>query len=121
MSKRYVDNAQNRRLGRVGMPHGTAVVSRSGGGTRSSSSGGGYSASSYNGGGAASSTSSQRCYVDNAQNRSFGRVGMPHGTAVVSRSGGGTTSRGSNSAASSNGGRSTGCYVARRYYMERPS
>ena len=119
MSRCYVDNAYNRRLGRVGMPHGSAVVSRSGGGTSSS---GGYSRSSavgssacYGGGSTSSkggsTTSSQRCYVDNAYNRSLGRVGMPHGTAVVSRAGGCTTSKGSNSAASSNGGRSTGCYV----------
>ncbi|KAH9524691.1 hypothetical protein Btru_027533 [Bulinus truncatus] len=61
MPKRYVDNALNRRLGRVGMIHGTAVHSSSG-----------YSSSS-------------NYYVDNALNRSLGRVGLPHGSAVYSR------------------------------------
>ncbi|XP_071963011.1 uncharacterized protein [Antedon mediterranea] len=65
----YTDNAANRRLGRAGLPMGSAPVSRSSGG------------SSYLG-----SCGSSKTYVDNAYNRSFGRVGMEHGTMVVSRS-----------------------------------
>ncbi|KAK3103334.1 hypothetical protein FSP39_018557 [Pinctada imbricata] len=61
MPRNYVDNAQNRRLGRVGMPVGSCVVSNS------------------------SSGSGAKTYVDNAYNRSVGRVGMPHGSMVVSR------------------------------------
>uniref|UniRef100_T1JEK4 non-specific serine/threonine protein kinase n=1 Tax=Strigamia maritima TaxID=126957 RepID=T1JEK4_STRMM len=64
MPRTYVNNASNRSLGRVGMAHGTAVHSSSGG-----------------------SSSSNRTYVDNASNRSLGRVGMVHGTAVHSSSG----------------------------------
>jgi len=71
MPRHYVDNAMNRSLGRVGMPHGSMIVSRSSG-----SGGGGYS------------LSSTRTYVDNASNRSLGRVGMPHGSMPVSRSSG---------------------------------
>ena len=63
----YVDNAQNRRLGRVGAPMGSMPVSRSSG---------------------ASSVPSQGTYVDNAQNRSLGRVGAPMGSMPVSRSSG---------------------------------
>ena len=58
----YVDNASNRSLGRVGLPVGSAVVSRGD-----------------------DSSASSRNYVDNASNRSLGRVGMPVGSAVVSR------------------------------------
>ncbi|CAL1543105.1 unnamed protein product [Lymnaea stagnalis] len=76
MSKRYVDNAMNRSLGRVGMPHGTAVHSRSSSNSSSSS----------------GSSSSSKTYVDNPLNRSLGRVGMEHGTAVHSRSSSGTSS-----------------------------
>ncbi|XP_055863175.1 uncharacterized protein LOC106079462 isoform X2 [Biomphalaria glabrata] len=57
MSKRYVDNPMNRRLGRVGMVHGTAVHSNS---------------------------HSSKTYVDNSLNRSLARVGLPHGSAVHS-------------------------------------
>ena len=69
----YVDNAANRRLGRVGKPLGSHVVSSS----RS------YG-SSY---GSSAGSTSQRCYVDNSYNRQLGRVGKPLGTHVVSRSG----------------------------------
>jgi len=86
MPRTYVDNAFNRSVGRVGMEHGTAVISSSGGGGggRSSSysgGGGGYSTPSYSsyssgGGGGYSSTSyssggssSGRSYVDNSMNR----------------------------------------------------
>ena len=61
----YVDNAYNRKLGRVGMPLGTRVVSSTGG-----------------------SVPGERYYVDNAYNRKLGRVGMPLGTRVVSSTGG---------------------------------
>ncbi|XP_033728254.1 probable serine/threonine-protein kinase DDB_G0271682 isoform X2 [Pecten maximus] len=62
MPRSYVDNAYNRRIGRVGMPVGSMPVSRG---------------SSY--------ISAPKTYVDNAYNRSVGRVGMEHGTAVISK------------------------------------
>ncbi len=68
----YANNAQNRSLGRVGAPMGSAPVSRS-----SSGSGG----SSY-------SSCSQSTYVNNSYNRSVGRVGAPMGSMPVSRSSG---------------------------------
>ena len=83
--KTYVDNSYNRSLGRVGMPHGSHVVSRS---SSSSASGG----SSYSAGSKscyASGTSSERTYVDNSFNRQHGRVGKPVGSHVVSSSSGG--------------------------------
>ena len=67
MSRCYVDNAMNRRLGRVGMPLGSMVVSRG--------------SSSYG----SSFSGSTRTYVDNAMNRRLGRVGMPLGSMVVSK------------------------------------
>ena len=109
MSRRtYVDNAYNRRVGRVGMPVGSHVVSRSSGGSS-------YSSSSYDGcyGYSSSSGSSasgtQRCYVDNASNRELGRVGKPLGTHVVSTTGGAST----RSTRGSSGGE--GCYVDNEY------
>ena len=121
MARQYVDNAYNRSLGRVGMPHGSCVVSRS---TGSSGGSRGSSAGSYGSRSAASTTSgtaSPRCYVDNAYNRSVGRVGMAHGTCVVSTtgSGGGTRSSsagsyGSRSAASTTFGTSPGYYADNR-------
>lgn len=57
MPRSYVDNAYNRRVGRVGMPVGSCVISRSG---------------LYLG--------SQE-YVDNSYNRSLGRVGLPRGSS----------------------------------------
>ncbi len=60
----YVDNSMNRRLGRVGLPLGTMVVSRSSQGM----------------------TTSQKRYVDNSMNRKLGRVGLPLGTMKVSAS-----------------------------------
>ncbi|XP_071958641.1 uncharacterized protein [Antedon mediterranea] len=62
LKKTYADNAPNRKIGRVGMDHGTKVVP-------SSSS--------------ASSTSKPKTYVDNTFNRTHDRVGMDHGTKVV--------------------------------------
>ena len=50
------------------MSYGTAVVSSGGGG-----------------GSSASAASPGRTYVDNTSNRSIGRVGLPVGSAVVSR------------------------------------
>jgi len=78
MHRTYVNNAYNRIVGRVGMAHGTAVISSSGGGgggKSSYSSGGGdlgYSSTSYSSyfsGG----SSSGRSYVDNSMNR-FGSL-----------------------------------------------
>ncbi|XP_059146664.1 uncharacterized protein LOC131934613 [Physella acuta] len=73
MSRNYVDNAMNRKLGRVGMPLGSAV--HSGGSS--------FSGSSFSSG---SSSSNFNTYVDNSMNRGLGRVGMEYGTAVHSRS-----------------------------------
>ena len=101
----YVDNAYNRSLGRVGMPHGSCVVSRSSGGSSYSSHGG---SSSY--GSSGSSSGGQRCYVDNTYNRQLGRVGKPLGTHVVSTSGGGSVT--TRSTSSSSGER---CYVDNEY------
>ena len=58
----------NRKLGRVGMPVGTCVVSTSGAC-------------------AVGTSGSARCYVDNAYNRKLGRVGKPLGSHVVSKRG----------------------------------
>ncbi|XP_062600528.1 uncharacterized protein LOC134262154 [Saccostrea cucullata] len=76
----YVDNAYNRRLGRVGMPHGSMVVSSGG---RLSSESSSFSGSSFLGMPGVNSGSG-RLYVDNSYNRALGRVGMPHGSMVVS-------------------------------------
>ncbi|KAK3597292.1 hypothetical protein CHS0354_010924 [Potamilus streckersoni] len=93
MSKTYVDNSYNRSLGRVGMEHGSMVVSRGSSGGGSGSGGGGIS-----GGGDSLrfGVSTPKTYVDNSYNRSLGRVGMEHGSMVVSRgsSGGGSGSGG---------------------------
>lgn len=62
-----MDNAYNRRLGRVGLAYGTAVMS-----TSNSSSG------NLNG--------NTKCYVDNPMNRKLGRVGNPLGSAPVQNS-----------------------------------
>lgn len=64
----YVDNAYNRRLGRVGKPIGTAVVSSKAF----------YSSGNNN------NSSGQRLYVDNPMNRKLGRVGKPLGSAPFS-------------------------------------
>lgn len=69
-----MDNAYNQRLGRVGLPYGTAVVSKNSTFSTPGSAGGG----------------GQRRYVDNPMNRKLGRVGKVVGTAPVSSS----TSRG---------------------------
>ena len=58
-----MDNAYNRRVGRVGMPVGSCVISRSG---------------EYLG---------SREYVDNSYNRSLGRVGLPRGSCPASEYG----------------------------------
>ncbi len=60
----HVDNALNRRLGRVGMPHGTCVHRR---------------------GDPIPPAPSNRVHVDNAMNRSLGRVGLPVGEHVHRR------------------------------------
>ena len=57
----YVDNAYNRKLGRVGLPKGAHVVHKDGTVTRGA----------------------PRAYVDNAENRHIGRAGQPLGTHVV--------------------------------------
>ena len=86
--KTYVDNAMNRSLGRVGMPHGSCVHSS----TSSSSSSSGYAASAA---GYYKDTSlSTGSYVDNAKNRSLGRVGKPLGSHVEHSDGSVTVSGG---------------------------
>ncbi|GFO07782.1 serine/threonine-protein kinase ctr1 [Plakobranchus ocellatus] len=65
MIRTYVDNAMNRKLGRVGLPVGSAVYSKSSG-----------SPGSFN---------VPKTYVDNAMNRRLNRVGLPLGTAVHRR------------------------------------
>ena len=111
----YVDNAMNRRLGRVGMPYGSCVQSSSRGSSCSSTSSGrdgsyvdnamnrrlgrvgmpyGSCVQSSSRGSSCSSTSSGRdgSYVDNAMNRRLGRVGMPYGSCVQSSSQGSSCS-----------------------------
>ncbi|XP_065658913.1 probable serine/threonine-protein kinase DDB_G0271682 [Hydra vulgaris] len=81
MPKTYVDNAYNRSVGRVGMVYGSAVIS-------SGSSGSSSRQSSYTGYASHSSgstLSSNRSYVDNAYNRSVGRVGLEVGSMVISK------------------------------------
>lgn len=94
MPRYYVDNAQNRALGRVGMEHGTAVHSRSSS-TRMSSSArsSAPSRSSHEAAAPAPRAAPVRTYVDNAQNRALGRVGLEHGTSVHRRGSPSTTSR----------------------------
>ncbi|XP_059146659.1 calcium-dependent protein kinase 6-like isoform X2 [Physella acuta] len=97
MPHNYVDNPMNRRLGRVGLPRGSAVHSA---GSSTSSRSNYYVDNSLNRSlgrvglphgtavhsSSSSSSSSYKTYVDNPLNQSLGRVGMPHGTAVHSRS-----------------------------------
>ena len=95
--KTYVDNAMNRSLGRVGMPHGSCVhSSTSSYGGRSSSSG--YAAS------ASYDSFRTGSYVDNAKNRSLGRVGKPLGSHVEHRDGSVTVSGRAGSSYSSSQG-----------------
>lgn len=60
--KCYVDNAVNRKLGRVGKPLGQHVVHKDGSMTKE---------------GLTYTQSGDRCYKDNAHNRHLGRVGLP--------------------------------------------
>ena len=69
----YVDNAYNRRVGRVGKPLGTHVI-------HSSTASAVHSESTRS---TLQSSSSSQCYVDNAYNRRVGRVGKPLGTHVI--------------------------------------
>ncbi|XP_052275067.1 uncharacterized protein LOC127874640 isoform X2 [Dreissena polymorpha] len=76
----YVDNAYNRSVGRVGMPMGSMPISKSSGG------GGGHSGSrSTKVTISESSACPSKTYVDNAYNRSAGRVGMPVGSMPISK------------------------------------
>ena len=61
MANVYVDNAENRKLGRVGMPRGSMPVSADG------------------------TSSPAKTYVDNYFNRRHGRVDLPHGSMVVTK------------------------------------
>ncbi|CAL8127529.1 unnamed protein product [Orchesella dallaii] len=85
------------------------------GGSYSSSSGGGSSYSSGGGGGNYSSgggsSSSPKTYVDNAYNRSAGRVGLVVGSAVISRSSG----EGASSYSSGGGGNSRKASIDNEY------
>ncbi|GFO23876.1 serine/threonine-protein kinase ctr1 [Plakobranchus ocellatus] len=100
MPRTYVDNAANRRLGRVGMSVGSAVQSsrkasvprtyvdnrtnrelgRAGLPVGSAVHSNGTSSQRPS----STSSSSRRTYVDNRTNRELGRVGLPVGTAVHS-------------------------------------
>lgn len=88
--KTYVDNAMNRHRGRVGMEYGSCGPN--------STSGNSASFSGYNEDDCSSSTSrssystSGRTYVNNASNRSFGRVGKAVGSHVVNKDGSATIS-----------------------------
>ena len=95
----YVDNAYNRRVGRVGKPLGTHVI-------HSSTTSAGSTRSTLQSGSCASS-----CYVDNAYNRRVGRVGKPLGTHVIHSSSGADSSH--TRAAVSSG--SQRCYVDNAY------
>ncbi|OWF51578.1 Serine/threonine-protein kinase CTR1 [Mizuhopecten yessoensis] len=93
MPRTYVDNASNRSIGRVGMPVGSMPVSGRSSGSSASGGGAGFGGSSS--GGSSYGGSSKNTYVDNAYNRSVGRVGMDHGTAVMSRPSSSSTSQSS--------------------------
>ncbi|XP_033728085.1 uncharacterized transmembrane protein DDB_G0289901-like [Pecten maximus] len=115
-TKTYVDNSSNRSLGRVGMPVGSMPVSR--GSSGSSVGGDGPSSGGFNFGNGSNGGSSTKTYVDNASNRSLGRVGMPVGSMPVSRGssgssvgGDGPSSGGFSFGNGSNGGSSTKTYV----------
>ncbi|KAG5175152.1 kinase-like domain-containing protein [Tribonema minus] len=84
--KLYADNVFNRRMGRVGLPLGSAVVSRG----RNVSAATNVSAKVP---ATMAPAASSRVYVDNAHNRRVGRVGQPTGTAVISRGSSGRRSR----------------------------
>ena len=97
-SQTYANNSYNRSVGRVGMPMGSCVISRgsSNGGCGGGGSYGGYSTGSTGSPGSyglnvGSSSGGTKTYVDNAYNRRVGRVDMPVGSCVISksRSGGG--------------------------------
>ena len=68
MAKRYVDNAQNRRLGRVGKLHGTHVLHQDGSVSLNTTH---------------IPAEPTRTYVDNGQNSGFGRMGQPIGGTHV--------------------------------------
>ena len=70
ISRTYVCKAINRSLGRVGMPLGSAPVSRTSKSSISSNS---------------NNSSRSKTYVDNSMNRQLGRVSMPLGSAPVSK------------------------------------
>ena len=75
----YVDNAYNRKVGRVGKPLGTHVIH-----SGQSASASKVTTPSYvDSAPSECQPSVQRCYVDNAFNRSVGRVGKPLGTHVI--------------------------------------
>lgn len=71
VERRYVDNAYNRRLNRVGLPLGSAVQSSS-------------KSTSASRQATVLQTREKRTYVDNALNRRLNRVGMPLGSMPVS-------------------------------------
>lgn len=89
-SKTYVDNEYNRRLGRVGMEHGSMVVSKE---SRIASSKG---TKHYVDNPKSRSVSTSKSYVDNEYNRRVERVGMEHGSIVVSKDSRIASSKGTN-------------------------
>ncbi|XP_053377018.1 uncharacterized protein LOC123530105 isoform X2 [Mercenaria mercenaria] len=89
----YVDNAKNRKLGRVGMPKGSMPESKgaAGGGDRSGSSTRRGQAAGPSGHVASQEHVAEQnpkpgTYKDNYNNRKLGRVGLPIGSMVVSKS-----------------------------------
>ena len=86
-SKTYVDNDSNRRLGREGMEHGSMVVSKSS--SDCSSQGSQHSVKEKHGPVGlphCAHADEVRVYKDNPSNVRLGRVGLPVGSAVQSKS-----------------------------------
>ena len=82
--KMYVDNAHNRKLERVGMPHGFKIETKN---VQSKNSSTPQCKYTDNTGINLKDNSAVRVYKDNALNRRLGRVGKPLGTAVYSMKG----------------------------------
>ena len=80
-TKCYVDNAYNRKHGRVGKPLGTHVISKSSTPTPTNIAAVTIDLSSGSGSG-----KPVQYYVDSADDRKHGHVGKPLGTHVISKS-----------------------------------
>ena len=80
-TKTYVDNSYNKTLGRVGMEHGSVVVSK---GCNTPMSRGHENLNNDSGSCSPSVAPEGKVYKDNSLNRRLNRVGLPHGAAVHS-------------------------------------